>query len=81
MLEAISGVLFPKKDQLCTRFATEVILHRNDALDDVHASVSILSGSTRSSGDREHLLSFQQEIFATGDLPGIIALAPSDHDE
>lgn len=28
VLEAISGVRFPRKDTLCTRFATEVILHR-----------------------------------------------------
>lgn len=28
LLEAISGVPFPKKDNLCTRFATEVILRR-----------------------------------------------------
>ena len=28
VLEAISGVPFPRKDNLCTRFATEVILRR-----------------------------------------------------
>lgn len=28
LLEAISGVPFPRKDNLCTRFATEVILRR-----------------------------------------------------
>ncbi len=28
VLEAISGVPFPRKDTLCTRFATEVILRR-----------------------------------------------------
>jgi hypothetical protein len=29
VLEAISGMLFPTKDNLCTRFATELILRRN----------------------------------------------------
>ncbi|MBE3042786.1 dynamin family protein, partial [Candidatus Bathyarchaeota archaeon] len=28
VLEAISGMAFPAKDNLCTRFATEVILRR-----------------------------------------------------
>ncbi len=28
LLQAISGVPFPRKDNLCTRFATEVILRR-----------------------------------------------------
>ncbi len=28
LLEAISGVPFPRKDNLCTRFATKVILRR-----------------------------------------------------
>lgn len=28
VLEAMSGVRFPMKDNLCTRFATELILHR-----------------------------------------------------
>jgi energy-coupling factor transporter ATP-binding protein EcfA2 len=28
VLEAISGVMFPSKDSLCTRFATELILRR-----------------------------------------------------
>lgn len=28
-LEAISGVPFPRKDTLCTRFATEVVLRKN----------------------------------------------------
>ena len=30
VLEAISGVPFPRKETLCTRFATEVILRRAD---------------------------------------------------
>jgi hypothetical protein len=29
VLEVISGMLFPTKDNLCTRFATELILRRN----------------------------------------------------
>jgi len=29
VLAAISGIPFPKKDNLCTRFATEVILRRD----------------------------------------------------
>lgn len=40
VLEAISGVPFPRKDALCTRFATEVILRRAA---DEFISVSLVS--------------------------------------
>ena len=40
VLEAISGVPFPRKDTLCTRFATEVILRRAT---DEFISVSLVS--------------------------------------
>lgn len=44
-LEAISGVSFPTKDNLCTRFATELILRRAPTTD---IYISIIPGSDRS---------------------------------
>lgn len=41
VLQAISGLSFPRKDNLCTRFATEVILRRVSAKG---ISVSIVPG-------------------------------------
>ena len=46
LLEAISGVSFPTKDNLCTRFATELILRRSEQ---EKATVQIISKDGNSS--------------------------------
>jgi hypothetical protein len=45
VLEAISGIRFPTKDGLCTRFPTEVILRRDPQ---VLSRISIKPGDNRS---------------------------------
>jgi GTPase SAR1 family protein len=65
VLEAISGVPFPRQDNLCTRFATEVILRRA-SYDSI--SVSIVPGSKRSSEDRQRLLQFRHELTTSADF-------------
>ena len=58
VLEAVSGVKFPSKDNLCTRFATELILRRGP---EVPIRISIVPGSRekdRSESDLEKLHSF-----------------------
>ena len=42
VLEAVSGVMFPSKDNLCTRFATELILRRGP---DAPIKIGIVPGS------------------------------------
>ncbi len=59
VLQAISGLVFPSKDNLCTRFATEVILRRASTKG---LSVSIMPGQDRSAVDRERLLDFRYAI-------------------
>ncbi|KAF2174753.1 hypothetical protein K469DRAFT_770488, partial [Zopfia rhizophila CBS 207.26] len=59
VLEAISGMSFPTKDNLCTRFATELVLRR-DATPGV--KVSINPGPERSVDERERLSHFHLEI-------------------
>lgn len=59
VLQAISGLVFPSKDNLCTRFATEVILRRASTKG---LSVSIMPGQDRSEVDRERLLDFRFAI-------------------
>ncbi len=78
VLEAISGLDFPRKDNLCTRFATELILRR--ATEEA-VTVSILPDDTRSTSDRARLRNFKPpdstlERFAdiiqsAGDLIGV----------
>ncbi|KAG6241034.1 hypothetical protein E4U25_007034 [Claviceps purpurea] len=59
VLEAISGMSFPSKDNLCTRFATELILRRHDSQ---AIKVSIIPGPDCSAEDKERLNDFSAEI-------------------
>ena len=59
VLEAVSGIRFPTKDNLCTRFATELILRRGP---DTNASVAIVPSADRTDSEKAKLLKFQHEI-------------------
>ncbi|RBR12056.1 hypothetical protein FVER53590_04403 [Fusarium verticillioides] len=52
VLEAVSGMKFPIKDGLCTRFATELILRRGPKM---IIDVSITPGGSRFGEDKERL--------------------------
>ena len=58
VLEAISSIPFPTKDNLCTRFATEVILRHasNDTI-----SVAIVPGPGRSEEEQKKLRAFRRD--------------------
>jgi GTP-binding protein EngB required for normal cell division len=56
VLEAISGMPFPIKDGLCTRFATELVLRRGR---EPNIKVSITPGESRFGEDKERLESWQ----------------------
>nr|POE74764.1 interferon-induced gtp-binding protein mx2 [Quercus suber] len=73
VLEAISGVPFPKKDNLCTRFATEVVLRRDDSMEENHVSVTITPSSMRPHADRVALDAFSRDLQSMADLPDTIA--------
>jgi GTP-binding protein EngB required for normal cell division len=62
VLEAISGMSFPTKDNLCTRFATELILRR-DLTPKVKASIS--PGPERSIEERKRLACFNVDLDIT----------------
>ncbi len=57
VLDAVSGIRFPQKDNLCTRFATEVILRRGPKKS---AKVSIVPGADRTEQEKAKLLAFQR---------------------
>jgi GTPase SAR1 family protein len=59
VLEAVSGIRFPTKDNICTRFATELILRRGPS---ISASVTILPNADRSESEKAKLLQFQRKI-------------------
>ena len=69
VLEAISGIPFPIKDNLCTRFATEVILrHASDA----KVSVAIVPGPARSKDEQTRLAGFEHTLTELEDFPSLI---------
>jgi hypothetical protein len=68
VLEAISGIPFPTRDNLCTRFATEVILRRSS---DTGVSVSIVPAETRNEDERRRLLAFHETITTVDDFPDL----------
>lgn len=59
VLEAISGITFPTKDNLCTRFATEVILRKAQT---ASVSVGIVPSQTRSEAECNRLLGFSETL-------------------
>ncbi|KAI9722079.1 MAG: hypothetical protein M1828_004893 [Chrysothrix sp. TS-e1954] len=71
VLEAVSGVRFPIKDSLCTRFATELILRRG-----THESlkITITPGQGRSPDEAASLSRFQPSKASPqlSDLPQLI---------
>lgn len=72
VLEAISGIPFPTKDNLCTRFATEVVLrHANDS----SVLVAIVPGLNRSIEDQERLLTFRHALTTLQDFPLLVEKA------
>lgn len=72
VLQAISGLSFPRKDNLCTRFATEVILRRVSAKG---ISVSIVPGHDRSATDRERLSNFRFSLLNASDFASLFEKA------
>ena len=61
VLEAISGLQFPTKDNLCTRFATELILRRGG---DEKAEVTIIPDASRPDEEKADLLAFRPATFS-----------------
>ncbi|MCJ1251700.1 hypothetical protein MMC30_008935 [Trapelia coarctata] len=72
VLEAISGVPFPRQDDICTRFATEVILRRasNDGI-----SVSIVPAKEKPLPDQERLKQFSHTLATRDDFPALFKKA------
>ena len=66
VLEAISGVSFPVKGNLCTRFPTELILRKTS---NVGVSVSIVPHHSHSESERTSLNNFRETLNSFDALP------------
>ena len=69
VLEAISGVSFPTKSNLCTRFPTELVLRKTSH---IGVSVSIVPHHSRSESEQLSLGSFQEKLDGFDGLPTLI---------
>lgn len=69
VLEAISGVSFPKKSNLCTRFPTELVLRKTPH---IGVSVSIVPHHSRSESEQHSLQGFQEKLDSFDELPTLV---------
>ncbi|GLA75056.1 hypothetical protein AtubIFM55763_006317 [Aspergillus tubingensis] len=69
VLEAISGVSFPVKSNLCTRFPTELVLRKDT---NVGVRVSIVPHHSRSEAEQQSLGSFCEELDSFDGLPQLV---------
>ncbi|KAJ6118437.1 hypothetical protein N7471_013904 [Penicillium samsonianum] len=69
VLEAISGVSFPVKSSLCTRFPTELVLRKNSP---VGVRVSIVPHQSRSEAEQHSLGSFSEKLDGFDGLANLI---------
>ncbi|KAI7474151.1 hypothetical protein KC351_g10704 [Hortaea werneckii] len=69
VLEALTGIPFPRKENLCTRFATEIILRRAPQ---VSISAKTIPDKVRSGEEKERLESFKRTIVDFSELPDLM---------
>ncbi|KAJ5882273.1 uncharacterized protein N7529_000945 [Penicillium soppii] len=69
VLEAISGVSFPVKSSLCTRFPTELVLRKNSQ---VGVRVSIVPHQSRSDAEQHSLGNFCEQLDGFDGLANLI---------
>jgi GTPase SAR1 family protein len=72
VLEALSGVPFPRKDGVCTRFATEVILRRDGI---TSMKISIMPSEDLPKQEQERLQQFQHDIASKEDFADLFEKA------
>lgn len=65
LLESLSGIPFPRAQNLCTRYATQ-ITHRRE--EHSHINIGIIAGPNASDEDKERLSSYAREVNSTEEL-------------
>ncbi|KAI7283211.1 hypothetical protein KC345_g3022 [Hortaea werneckii] len=69
VLEAITEIPFPRKENLCTRFATEIILRRAPQ---VSISTKIIPDKVRPGAEKKRLEGFKRTIVDFSELPDLM---------
>ena len=69
VLEAITQVPFPRKENMCTRFATEIVMRRDPQKS---ITTKIIPDKSRSEEEQQYLLEFNEVITNFSQLPSLI---------
>lgn len=72
VLEALTEIPFPRNDNLCTRYATEIILRRSPVSS---LTIKVIPDSARPPSEQEKIKKFAETITDFGDLPRVMGLA------
>lgn len=75
LLEAITEIPFPRKANLCTRFATEIILRRESK---TTVTVKMVPGRDRTDAEKRKLSAFTKALTDVRQLPDIIDAATQE---
>lgn len=73
VLEGITGLPFPKKDGLCTRFATEIMLTHDEG--GMRTQARIIPSVARSGRPREELMAYERSLDDLSELSHVITEA------
>jgi GTPase SAR1 family protein len=73
VLEGITGIPFPRKDGVCTKFATEIILQNSK--NDLSIVATILPAASRSDKSKDAIRNYKKELKSVEELPTAIAEA------
>ncbi|CAI7611760.1 unnamed protein product [Penicillium pancosmium] len=74
VLEALTEIPFPRKDNLCTRFPTEIIIRRGKT---ETLKIRIIPDRRRPAEERAALNDFSETVYDLRDLPEIMSKATS----
>lgn len=72
LLEALTEIPFPRNDNLCTRFATEISLRREPI---TSLTIRVIPDSTRPEAEQKTIKTFSESITNFADLPTIMEKA------
>lgn len=77
VLERVTGIQFPRKEGLCTRFPTEIILRDEPGTDLIEITATIVPSGSRSGTDKDRLKQFHRKLSGFDGLPSLIEDAAS----
>ena len=72
VLEALTEIPFPRNDNLCTRFATEIILRRANSNS---LTIKLIPDPKRPSNEQANIKAFEESITNFDELPNIMNAA------